>query len=287
MPSFLVFVVLFIALAPAAWSVPPAPSIRSSAALVVDDESGAVLFSKNPSSVQPIASITKLMTAMVVIDAQLDLQERIEITEQDKSPIKWSSSRLRIGTVMTRDDLLRLALMASENRAASALARTYPGGEEAAIAAMNEKAMKMGLASTRFDDPTGLSSGNVSTAAELARLVQHARRYPVVSEYSTLHEHTIKTRFGPTVFANTNRLVRANSWNIDLSKTGFISEAGRCLVMHLIVAAKPMTFVFLDSSGRLTPFADANRIRDWLGRDYTAAKKSAALSPPAENSTAN
>ena len=241
--------------------------------MVIDDESGTVLYAKNPSTVQPIASITKLMTAMVVIDAQLDLQERIEITEQDKSTIKWSSSRLRVGTVMTRDDLLRLALMASENRAASALARTYPGGEEAAVAAMNEKAMRMGLSSTRFDDPTGLSSGNVSTAADLARLVQYARRYPVVSEYSTTHEHTVKTRFGPSVFANTNRLVHANSWNIDLSKTGFIVEAGRCLVMHLSIAAKPMTFVFLDSSGRFTPFADANRIRDWLDPSFTGQKK--------------
>jgi serine-type D-Ala-D-Ala endopeptidase (penicillin-binding protein 7) len=287
LPSFIAVLVLIALVAPAAWSAPPAPSIRSSAAVVVDDESGSVLFAKNPSSVQPIASITKLMTAIIVIDAQLDLQESIKIIEQDTSSIKWSSSRLRIGAVVTRDDLLRLALMASENRAASALARTYPGGEEAAIAAMNEKAIRMGLSSTRFDDPTGLSSGNVSTATELARLVQYARRYPIVSEYSTLHEHTIKTRFGPTLFANTNRLVRANSWNIDLSKTGFIAEAGRCLVMHLNVAAKPMTFVFLDAAGRLTPFADANRVRAWLDSGHNAPRNSAAARPIANQGALN
>ncbi len=239
---------------------------------MIDDESGKVLYAKNSWTVQPIASITKLMTAMVVIDAKLDLGEPIEIGELDKSKVKWSKSRLRVGTVVTRDELLRLALMASENRAASALARTYPGGEAAAIAAMNDKAARMGLDNTRFDDPTGLSSGNVSTAAELSLLVQMAKSYPIVSEYSVLHEHTVKSRFGPIVFANTNRLLRGNGWSIDLSKTGFINEAGRCLVMHVRVAHKPVTLILLDATGHFTPFADAHRIRDWLDPGYAVSK---------------
>ena len=269
-----------------AWSATAALEVRSGAAFVIDDDSGAVLFAKNALSVQPIASITKLMTAMVVLDARLDPDERIQIIEDDKSKVKWSSSRLRVGSVLSRDDLLRISLMASENRAASALARTYPGGEAAAIAAMNMKAKNMGLASTRFDDPTGLSSGNVSTASELATVVRMARRYPIVSEYSTLHEHTVKTKYGAMAFANTNRLVRGNTWNIDLSKTGFIAEAGRCLVMHMSVGTRPVTLVLLDASGRFTPFADAQRIRQWLEPGYTSPNKAAIPRPNARSGAA-
>ncbi len=269
-----------------AWSATAALEVRSGAAFVIDDDSGAVLFAKNALSVQPIASITKLMTAMVVLDARLDPDERIQIIEDDKSKVKWSSSRLRVGSVLSRDDLLRISLMASENRAASALARTYPGGEAAAIAAMNMKAKKMGRARTIFDDTTGLSSGNVSTASELATVVRMARRYPVVSEYSTLHEHTVKTKYGVMAFANTNRLVRGNTWNIDLSKTGFIAEAGRCLVMHMSVGKRPVTLVLLDASGRFTPFADAQRIRQWLEPGYTSPNKAAIPRPNARSGAA-
>jgi len=255
------------------------PDLRSAAVMVLDDRTGEVLFQKNATSSQPIASITKLMTAMVVIDAKLDRAEPIEIREDDKSKVKWSSSRLRIGSVVTRDDLLRLALMASDNRAAGALARTYPGGMPAAIEAMNAKAKLLGLEATRFDDPTGLSPANVSTARDLARLVQAARRYPLVSQYSTLHEHAVSTKFGRIQFANTNRLVRANSWGIDLSKTGFIAEAGRCLVMHAQLAARPVTVVLLDAAGRYTPFADAHRIRQWLDPSYTPPGNATAARP--------
>ncbi|MFN0305310.1 MAG: D-alanyl-D-alanine endopeptidase [Burkholderiales bacterium] len=285
-PFAVVLAVLVYAFVQPAWSTTAAPEVRSGAALVIDDESGAVLFAKNALSVQPIASITKLMTAMVVLDAKLDPDERIQIIEDDKSKVKWASSRLRVGSVLSRDDLLRIALMASENRAASALARTYPGGEAAALAAMNMKAKNMGLASTRFDDPTGLSSGNVSTASELATVVRMARRYPIVSEYSTLHEHTVKTKYGAMAFANTNRLVRGNTWSIDLSKTGFIAEAGRCLVMHLNVGTRPVTLVLLDASGRFTPFADAQRIRQWLEPGYTSSNKAAIPRPNARTGAA-
>ncbi|MFM9882544.1 MAG: D-alanyl-D-alanine endopeptidase [Burkholderiales bacterium] len=285
-PFAVILALLVFALVPTARSGTAAPEVRSGAAFVIDDESGTVLFAKNALSVQPIASITKLMTAMVVLDAKLDPDERIQIIENDKSRVKWASSRLRVGSILSRDDLLRIALMASENRAASALARTYPGGETALLAAMNLKAKNMGLASTRFDDPTGLSSGNVSTASELATLVRMARRYPIVSEYSTLHEHTVKTKYGAMAFANTNRLVRGNNWNIDLSKTGFIAEAGRCLVMHLSVGTRPVTLVLLDASGRFTPFADAQRIRRWLEPGYTSPSKAAMPRPYARSGAA-
>lgn len=252
------------------------PDVRSAAALVIDDQSGQVLYAKNTGNVHPIASITKLMTAMVVIDAKLDLAEPIEVLEDDKSKVKWSRSRLRIGATVPRADLLRLALMASDNRAAMALARTYPGGSGRAIEAMNRKAAALGLRETRFDDPAGLSRGNVSTANDLVKLVQSARRYPLVREYSTLVEHAVQTRFGAISFVNTNRLVRSDGWQIDLSKTGFIAEAGRCLVMHAKVGARPTTLVLLDAAGRYTSFADAHRIREWLEPGYTAPRNAVA-----------
>lgn len=253
-----------------------APALRSNVALVIDDESGRVLMAKNPETIQPIASITKLVTAMVVLDARQDLNERVEILEDDKSKLKFTRSRLRIGAVVSRDDLLRLALMASDNRAALALARGYPGGADAAIAAMNRKALTLGLQHTRFSDPAGLSSDNTSTASDLAKLVRAARAYRHVADYSTLTQHTVQTKFGPISFGNTNSLVRGARWHIDLSKTGFIAEAGRCLVMRTRMADRPVTLVLLDAAGRYTSFGDAHRIRQWLEPGYTPPRNAVA-----------
>lgn len=253
-----------------------APPLRSNVALVIDDESGKVLMAKNAEAIQPIASITKLITAMVVLDARQDLEERIEILEDDKSKVKFTRSRLRVGSVISRDDLLRLALMASDNRAALALARAYPGGADAAIAAMNRKATALGLSHTQFSDPAGLSSDNTSNASDLARLVRAARSYQRVASYSTLKEHTVQTKFGPITFGNTNSLVRGARWQIDLSKTGFIAEAGRCLVMRTRMAERPVTLVLLDAAGKYTSFGDAHRIRQWLEPGYTAPRNAVA-----------
>lgn len=267
--------IAFIFAAPFAWAK-VAPPLRSNVALVIDDESGKVLMAKNAEAIQPIASITKLITAMVVFDARQDLEERIEILEDDKSKVKFTRSRLRIGSVVSRDDLLRLALMASDNRAALALARAFPGGADAAIAAMNRKAATLGLSHTRFVDPAGLSSDNTSNAADLVRLVRAARSYRQVASYSTLKQHTVQTKFGPITFGNTNSLVRGERWQIDLSKTGFIAEAGRCLVMRARMAERPVTLVLLDAAGKFTSFGDAHRIRQWLEPSYTAPHNAVA-----------
>ncbi len=253
-----------------------APSLRSNVALVIDDESGKVLMAKNADAVQPIASITKLVTAMVVLDARQDLEERIEILEDDKSKVKFTRSRLRVGAVVSRDDLLRLSLMASDNRAALALARAYPGGPDAAITAMNRKSTALGLQHTRFADPAGLSSDNTSTAADLAKLVRVVRGYRRIADYSTLTEHTVQTKFGPITFGNTSSLVRGKRWQIELSKTGFIAEAGRCLVMRTRMADRPVTLVLLDAAGKYTSFGDAHRIRQWLEPGYTAPRTAVA-----------
>ncbi|HYC46264.1 MAG TPA: D-alanyl-D-alanine endopeptidase [Burkholderiales bacterium] len=238
--------------------------VKSSAALVLDTD-GRTLYAKNIESVQPIASITKLMTAMVVLDARLDLNEPIAITEDDIDHLKHTRSRLKIGTVLTRDELLRLALMASENRAASALGRSFPGGLAAFVAAMNRKAADIGMVRTRFVDSSGLSSDNVSTAQDLARMVTSAYRYPIIQEYTTLTEHVVRTNEGrPLAFRNSNGLVKDSTWHIDVSKTGYIQEAGRCLVMQARIAAKPVIIVLLDSWGKYTRIGDANRIKRWM-----------------------
>jgi serine-type D-Ala-D-Ala endopeptidase (penicillin-binding protein 7) len=240
------------------------PSLRSSAALVLDSN-GRTLYAKNVTSVQPIASITKLMTAMVVLDAKLDLSELIAITDDDVDSLKHTSSRLRVGTMLSRDDLLHLALMASENRAASALARAYPGGAPAFIAAMNRKAAELGMRSTQFLDSTGLNRENVSTAEDLAKLVTAAHRYPLIQQYTTDTEHAVHTNAGRLLqFRNSNGLVRSDDWHIDVSKTGYIQEAGRCLVMQARIAATPVVIVLLDSWGKYTRIADANRIKKWV-----------------------
>jgi D-alanyl-D-alanine endopeptidase (penicillin-binding protein 7) len=250
--------------------VPAMPRLRSGSAAVVDLESGRVLFEKNADEVSPIASITKLMTAMVVLDSAAPLSEELEITREDVDREKYSRSRLPVGSRLTRDEALLIALMASENRAASALARVYPGGTDAFVAAMNAKAVELGLHSTRFDDPTGLSSANVSTASELVGLITAAHRYPLIREFSTTPSRALQLGKRRVNFGNTNALVKNRLWEISLSKTGYIREAGKCLVMQTWVDGRPVAVVLLDSYGRLTRLADAKRIRDWMRRELIA-----------------
>jgi serine-type D-Ala-D-Ala endopeptidase (penicillin-binding protein 7) len=241
------------------------PELKSSAALVIDQDEGRPLFAKNVDNVVPIASITKLMTAMVVIDAGLPLTEHIAISEADKDLLKGTRSRLRIGTVLTRGELLQLALMASENRAAEALSRVFPGGTSAFVAAMNQKAVELGMWRTRFVDGTGLSSDNVSTAQDLTKMVAAAYRYPLIRDFTTDTGLTVRLANGQSMnYRNSNRLVNNREWQIGLSKTGYISEAGRCLVMQAKIAGKPVIIVLLDSWGKLTRIADANRIKRWM-----------------------
>ena len=238
--------------------------LRSAVALVQDAASGETLYAKNQGAVLPIASITKLMTAIVILDAGLNLEQRVAISGEDYDYLKGTRSRLRPGTVLTRDELLLLALMSSENRAAASLARTFPGGTEAFVAAMNAKARALGMNDTRFVDPTGLSSGNVSSARDLARLVAAAHEFPLIREYSTRESATVHALGRPLDYRNTNGLVRSAQWDIGLSKTGYISEAGRCLVMRVRLASREVIVVLLDSWGRLSRIGDANRIRKWL-----------------------
>ena len=239
-------------------------SLQSNAALVMDQGTGEALFQKRPDEVTPIASITKLTTAMVVLDAGLDLNEPVSIQQEDVDTLKHSKSRLPVGTRLTRGQALHLALMSSENRAAHALGRTYPKGLEAFIAAMNAKAQSLGMSETRFVDPAGLSSSNVSSAKDLAKMVEAAYRYPQIRDFTTSEEATIDGARHPITFHNSNRLVRSPSWDIGLSKTGFIEEAGRCLVMQAKVAQRSVVIVLLDSVGNLTRFADANRVKQWV-----------------------
>ena len=246
--------------------------LRSTSALVLDQRSGDVLFEKNAEQVAAIASITKLMTAMVVIDAQQDPDEPITITRADIDRFKGSHSRLPVRAKLTRGNAVLLALMSSENRAAQALARNYPGGVEAFVDAMNLKAGSLGLTQTRFVDPTGLSGNNVSTARDLAAMVAAAHAYPLIRDYSTRPQAHIDIGWRrPAGFSNTNQLVRRSGWDIGLSKTGYISEAGKCLVMQSWVAGRPTVIVLLDSWGRLTRIGDANRIKRWMENQNTLA----------------
>ena len=238
--------------------------LRSSSVLVLDAASGETILAKNADAVLPIASITKLMTAMVVLDRGLDMNARVVISTEDMDQLKGTHSRLRPGGALTRDELLLLALMASENRAAAALARTYPGGTEAFIAAMNKKAQSIGMLDSRFEDSTGLTAANVSTAPDLARLVQAAHEYPVIREYSTRDQAQVSVLGQSLQFRSTNGLVRNHIWEIALQKTGFINEAGRCLVMHVRFASKDLVMILLDSWGRNSRIGDAQRIKKWL-----------------------
>ena len=240
--------------------------LASSNVLVLDATAGHPIYSKAADAVTPIASVTKLMTAMVVIDAAQPLDEVVPIEIADLDLLRGSHSRLRLGMELPRREMLRLALMASENRAASSLARHYPGGFDACIAAMNKKAQELGMVHTHFSDATGLTSENVSTANEVALMVKAAAAYPMIRDATTTSSHYVEVQ--PTGallgFNNTNSLVRGGDWDIQLSKTGFIREAGKCLVMMATIASRPIVIVLLDSYGRLTRIGDANRVKYWL-----------------------
>ncbi len=250
---------------------PDVLDVQSTAVLVVNARDGNVIHEKNVAAVAPIASITKLMTAMVALDAKLSLDESITLTEEDLDYLKNTGSRLQVGTVLTRDELLRLALMSSENRAAAALGRAYPGGMPAFVREMNLKALSLEMRNSSFVDSTGLSSGNVSTAQDLAKMVKAAYTYPLIRQYSTGNGYEVLALNGRSLqFGNTNSLVVSPDWHINLSKTGYIREAGRCLVMHTVIAGSPIVIVLLDSWGRLSRAGDANRIKRYI--EYHAAR---------------
>ena len=238
--------------------------LKSSVALVMDQDTNEVLFSKNPGAVLPIASLTKLMTAVVVTDAQLPLDETLTITQDDVDTEKGSRSRLTVGTQLTREEMLHLALMSSENRAAHALGRHYPGGLTTFVAAMNRKAQELGMLDTHYVEPTGLSSKNQSSAKDLATLVKAAYEHQLIRELSTSPEYQVAVGRRQVQFHNTNRLVSNPTWEIGLQKTGYISEAGRCLVMQARLAGRKLIMVFLDSTGKYSRLGDAERVRRWV-----------------------
>lgn len=240
------------------------PDLRSHAALVLDETHSSVLYAKHANVPMPIASITKLMTVIIVSDAHLPLDQPIEITKADCAIGRGAYSRLRVGTVLTRRDLIHLALMSSENRAAHALARTYPGGVTAFVAAMNKKAKELGMTSTHFVEPTGLSSDNVASPDDLSKLVVAASHYPVIRDYSTDSHYAVRVGRRMVEFRTTDALVRSRSWDIIVQKTGYITEAGRCLVMNAIIDARSVVIVLLDSYGKYTRIADARRVKKWM-----------------------
>ncbi|MCW5636399.1 MAG: D-alanyl-D-alanine endopeptidase [Rubrivivax sp.] len=252
--------------------------LRSAVALVVDRETDEVLFSKNPQAVLPIASITKLMTALLVVEAGLALDEELAVTPEDVRATARSNSRRRLapGTTLTRGEMLHLALMASENRAAQVLGRTYPGGLEAFIEAMNARAALLGMSDTRFVEPTGLSSDNRSSARDLARLVRAASEHPLIREYSTASDTVVETGRRQVQFRNTNGLVHNPEWDIAVQKTGYIAAAGRCLVLQAQMAGRQLIMVLLDSAGRYSRIGDAERLRRWLFASTGLARANAA-----------
>ncbi len=249
--------------------------LHSAAAMVLDQSTGAVLFEKNAGAVLPIASISKLMTAMVALDAQPSLDEILTIGDADIDTLKGTHSRLKVGTQLSREEMLRLALMSSENRAASALSRHYPGGREAFVAAMNQKARSLGLIDTHFSDPTGLTAANVSSAYDLVRMVAAAQQYPLIRQFTTTSEYEVALGGRSQTFRNTNSLVKSGSWDIGLSKTGYINEAGRCLVMQAWLNNKPTIIVLLDSLGKMTRLGDANKIKHWVENTSLAQRQAA------------
>ena len=238
--------------------------LKSSVALVLDQDTNEVLFSKNSQAVLPIASITKLMTAVVVTEAKQPLHEMLTVSQDDVDTEKHSSSRLKVGTQLNREEMLHLALMSSENRAAHALGRNFPGGTEAFVAAMNRKAHELGMNDTQYVEPTGLSSRNQSSARDLATLVKAAHEHQIIREFSTSREYAVEVGNRSQQFRTTNALVRSPAWDIGLQKTGYITEAGRCLVMQAKMAGRQLIMVFLDSTGKYSRIGDAERVRRWV-----------------------
>ena len=238
--------------------------LKSSVALVLDQDTNEVLFSKNSQAVLPIASLTKLMTALVVTEARQPLGEVLTVSEDDVDTEKFSHSRLRVGTQLTREEMLHLALMSSENRAAHALGRNYPGGLPGFVGAMNSKARGLGMLDTHYIEPTGLSSSNQSSARDLAILVRAAHEQPLIREFSTSPEYQVELGNRTAQFHTTNALVRNASWDIGLQKTGYIAEAGRCMVMQVRMAGRKLILVFLDSVGARSRLGDAERVRKWV-----------------------
>jgi len=252
-------------------------ALKSSVALVIDQDTKEVLLQKNESAVLPIASITKLMTGVLVTEAKLPMDELITISQADVDMEKGSRSRLNVGTVLSRGELLHLALMSSENRAAHALGRTYPGGMAVFVSQMNAKATALGMHSTSYVEPTGLSSKNQSSATDLATLVNYAYGNPTLRELSTSPGYDVEVGRRTMRFNNTNRLVKSAAWDIGLQKTGYISEAGQCLVMQAKVAGRKLIMVFLDSAGKLSRIADAERVRRWVESNPPALNRSAPI----------
>ncbi len=277
---------------PVAAAVPPRPSygqiaglhatqdpleLKSSVAFVMDQDTNEILVQKNEGVILPIASLTKLMTGVIVQEARLDMNEIIAITAADVDTEKGSRSRLKVGTELTRGELMLLALMSSENRAAHALGRSYPGGLDAFVQAMNAKARLLGMSDTRYVEPTGLSSRNQSSAKDLATLTAFAYNDKTLRELSTVRDHQVMVGQRPLSYVNTNRLVRNSDWDIGLQKTGFISEAGQCLIMQTKVAGRRLIMVFLDSAGKLSRLGDAERVRRWVeGQPAVIQKVSSA-----------
>lgn len=244
------------------------PSLASAKAMIVNQTTGEVLYAKNTDATTPIASVTKLMTAMVMLDAHLPMDEYLTVSDEDVDTLKGTHSRLQVGTILTRAEFLHLAIMSSENRAASVLGRNYPGGLPAFAQAMNRKAAALGMTHSRFVDPTGLNSENVSTAEDLVKMVKAAYTYPQIRQVSTSagQEFAIAGYRNPVEFHNTNVLIRTSNdnWSIGLSKTGFINEAGRCLVMQAEIAGQPVIIVLLDSATKNQRIGDAQRVRKWI-----------------------
>ena len=269
-------------------AVPPRPSfgqlaglhstaddldLKSSVAYVIDQDTNEVLVSKNDQAVLPIASITKLMTGVVISEARLSMDESLTITQDDVDTEKGSSSRLKVGTRLTRGELLHLSLMASENRAAHALGRTHPGGLQAFVDLMNAKAAALGMRDTLYIEPTGLSSKNQSSAKDLATLVSLAYQDPILRELSTSPSHKVEVGKHTLNYKTTNRLIKNPNWDIGLQKTGYISEAGQCLVMQAKIAGRKLIMVFLDSAGKLSRVADAERVRKWVEVNHASRPK--------------
>jgi D-alanyl-D-alanine endopeptidase (penicillin-binding protein 7) len=250
--------------------------LKSNVALVLDQSSNEILFEKNSAVSLPIASITKLMTSLVVVEAGQDLNELLLVTEDDVDREKFSHSRLRVGSQLSRANMLHIALMSSENRAASALGRHYPGGLSAFVLAMNAKALELGMNGSHFADSTGLMSTNVSSARDLAKLVIAAHRHPLIRQYSTDSRYAVDPGGRQLQYRNSNGLIENPDWEIGLQKTGYISEAGRCLVMQVSIADRPIVMIFLDAKSKQSRLADADRIRKWLENRATSAMSARA-----------